>query len=65
MWRPLIISLLARRNNSRARFARWWPHRVENRFEAAYRRGDLFEKRRDLMAHWADFVVSGRAVSER
>ncbi len=28
-------------------------HRIANRVEAAYRRGDLFEKRRRLMAEWA------------
>ena len=28
-------------------------HAIENRVEAAYRRGDLFEKRRRLMADWA------------
>jgi hypothetical protein len=27
---------------------------VGNKVEAAYRRGDLFEKRRLLMAAWAD-----------
>ena len=30
-------------------------HAVENKVEAAYRRGDLFEKRRRLMADWAAF----------
>jgi len=30
-------------------------HAIENRVEAAYRRGDLFEKRRRLMADWACF----------
>jgi integrase len=30
-------------------------HVVENATEAAYRRGDLFEKRRQLMAAWAAF----------
>jgi integrase len=33
-------------------------HAVENRVEAAYRRGDLFEKRRRLMEDWAHFAVS-------
>jgi integrase len=28
-------------------------HVVKNKAEAAYRRGDLFEKRRQLMAAWA------------
>ena len=40
-------------------------HAVENRVEAAYRRSDLFEKRRELMADWASFVISGPAASER
>jgi integrase len=30
-------------------------HAVENKVEAAYRRGDLFEKRRQLMDTWARF----------
>ena len=30
-------------------------HNVGNKVEAAYRRGDLFEKRRRLMADWAKF----------
>jgi integrase len=32
-------------------------HAVENKVEAAYRRGDLFEKRRRLMAEWAKFCA--------
>ena len=39
-------------------------HTVENRVEAAYRRGDLFEKRRELMTDWANYVTSGRTASE-
>lgn len=30
-------------------------HTIGNKAEAAYRRGDLFEKRRQLMQAWADF----------
>jgi integrase len=30
-------------------------HAVDNKTEAAYRRGDLFEKRRRLMDNWAEF----------
>jgi integrase len=30
-------------------------HTIGNKAEAAYRRGDLFDKRRDLMAAWAAF----------
>lgn len=31
-------------------------HTVENRVEAAYRRGDLFEKRRQLMKAWSTYL---------
>lgn len=31
-------------------------HTVESKVGRAYRRGDLFEKRRDLMAAWATFI---------
>ncbi len=31
-------------------------HAIENKVEAAYRRGDLFEKRRAMMQDWADYV---------
>ena len=34
-------------------------HVIGNNVEAAYRRGDLFEKRRCLMNDWATFCVSG------
>jgi hypothetical protein len=30
-------------------------HVIENKAEAAYRRGDLFDKRRDMMKEWADW----------
>lgn len=33
-------------------------HMVRDRTEAAYRRGDLFEKRRELMTSWAAYVSS-------
>ena len=29
---------------------------IENKVEAAYRRGDLFEKRREMMQGWANYV---------
>jgi integrase len=32
-------------------------HAVGSKVEAAYRRGDLFDKRRDLMGRWAEFLV--------
>ena len=37
-------------------------HAVGNAVEAAYRRGDLFEKRRRLMEDWAKYC--GRRVGE-
>jgi integrase len=33
-------------------------HMVGDRVEAAYRRGDLFDKRRDLMVAWAGYCAS-------
>lgn len=36
-------------------------HAVENQTEAAYRRTDLFERRRDLMADWAAFATKAKA----
>jgi integrase len=35
-------------------------HTVGNKVEAAYRRGDLFEKRRRLMQDWADYCSMPR-----
>ena len=32
-------------------------HTIGNKVEAAYRRGDLFEKRRQLMQEWADYCA--------
>lgn len=34
-------------------------HAVKNRVVAAYKRGDLFEKRRRLMNDWASYVMGG------
>jgi len=31
-------------------------HAIKDKTEAAYRRGDLFEKRRELMFAWSDFI---------
>lgn len=42
-------------------------HAISNKVEAAYRRGDLFEKRRKLMLDWAKYFdspkVSGKVLS--
>jgi integrase len=32
-------------------------HKISNAVEAAYRRGDMIEKRRRMMADWADFLA--------
>ncbi|WP_246020492.1 tyrosine-type recombinase/integrase [Aliigemmobacter aestuarii] len=32
-------------------------HRISNAVEASYRRGDMIEKRRRMMADWADFLT--------
>ncbi len=37
-------------------------HVVENKVEAAYRRGDLFEKRRRLMKDWEGFTLGKHAT---
>jgi integrase len=39
-------------------------HIVSDKTEAAYRRGDLFEKRRRLMGAWADYCLQGRATAD-
>ncbi len=36
-------------------------HTIKDKAEAAYRRGDMIDKRRDLMAAWAAFVTSDGA----
>lgn len=36
-------------------------HSIGNKVEAAYRRGDLFEKRRKMMQQWANFVTKENA----
>lgn len=33
-------------------------HAISNKVEAAYRRGDLLEKRREMMGHWARFCTN-------
>lgn len=35
-------------------------HTIQNKVEAAYRRNDLFAKRRDLMVEWDNFIKSRR-----
>ncbi|MBO9518068.1 MAG: integrase arm-type DNA-binding domain-containing protein [Porphyrobacter sp.] len=39
-------------------------HTIENRVERAYRRGDLFDKRRRLMDDWATYCSSGGAAGD-
>ncbi len=35
-------------------------HTINSKVEAAYRRGDLFEKRKLLMSDWAEFCLSNK-----
>lgn len=35
-------------------------HTIGNKVEAAYRRGDLFQKRTQLMQDWSDYAMSGK-----
>ena len=37
-------------------------HKIRNQVEAAYRRGDLLEKRRYLMQEWSDFVTQSETT---
>ena len=37
-------------------------HAVADKVEAAYRRGDLFEKRRGLMEAWAEHCARAAAI---
>jgi hypothetical protein len=39
-------------------------HTINSKVEAAYRRGDLFEKRRSLMANWQEFARGTSASCE-
>jgi integrase len=39
-------------------------HTIGNKVEAAYQRGDMFEKRRRLMEAWAQFCTSGTAAGQ-
>jgi hypothetical protein len=34
-------------------------HTAGNKVEAAYQRGDIFDKRRRLMSAWADYCAMG------
>jgi integrase len=40
-------------------------HTVSNAVEAAYRRGDLFDKRRKLMELWAEFCAASSATNQQ
>ena len=37
-------------------------HTLDDKVEAAYNRGDLLDKRRQLMADWAAFIAQGATV---
>ena len=37
-------------------------HKVRNQIEAAYRRSDLFERRRRLMDDWVAYLAQGASL---
>ncbi|MEW8439622.1 MAG: integrase arm-type DNA-binding domain-containing protein [Candidatus Thiodiazotropha taylori] len=39
-------------------------HAIKNKVEAAYRRGDLFEKRRKMMQEWADYLFTSKQTNQ-
>jgi integrase len=39
-------------------------HSIDNKVERAYRRGDAFERRRDLMQQWSDYLLDDGAAYE-
>ena len=39
-------------------------HRINNTVEAAYRRGDMIEKRRAMMAAWAEFLSGEKVMGD-
>jgi hypothetical protein len=39
-------------------------HRISNTVEAAYRRGDMIEKRRAMMADWSGFLSGERVAGK-
>jgi integrase len=39
-------------------------HTINSKVEAAYRRGDLFEKRKSLMSDWAEFCLSNESTDQ-
>lgn len=51
-----------RTNHSREAAEAALAHAIGNKVEAAYRRGDLFEKRRRLMEDWAEFCSAPQPV---
>ena len=40
-------------------------HTIENKVERAYRRGDLFDKRRRLMDDWATYCATPKAAGAK
>jgi integrase len=40
-------------------------HTISSKAEAAYRRGDLFEKRKSLMSDWESFCASSSGAEQK
>jgi integrase len=39
-------------------------HTINSKVEAAYRRGDLLEKRKGLMSDWAEFCLANKSAKQ-
>lgn len=60
---PVNIPRLVWRENALfARTRRALAHTLENKVEAAYRRGDALEKRREMMTAWAKFCAQKSTI---
>ena len=62
--RPFATGVRSNTNVAREVAEMALAHAVGNEVEAAYRRGDLFEKRRVLMDDWAAFCARRQATAE-
>ena len=60
-FRPAFRDWAAERNFPKEVCEAALAHVIENKAEAAYRRGDLFDKRRKLMEIWASYFASPEA----
>ena len=62
MWRPISLCPPTNFPSEVAEMA--LAHVVSSKVEAAYRRGDLFEKRRGLIEAWANFCAQPKSAGK-